>query len=109
MESNTQENEAPANHSPNEGIQVDTTATVKATNPVPVERTLSLGEKRVRTNFNVSASTDVDGIKQQTASLIDALEKLKEKRSDPEFTRLIALANTSYENAAMWAVKAITL
>lgn len=76
--------------------------------PQPAPRNLTCGEKRVRTNFNVSASTDVDAIKQNTAALIDAVEKLKEKNADPELARLVALANTSYENAAMWAVKAAT-
>ena len=67
------------------------------------ERASTLGETRVRTVFNPSANSDVDRIKQETASLIDFCGKFKEK--DP---RLVALAQTAYEEAAMWAVKAAT-
>lgn len=66
-------------------------------------RALSLGEKRVRTDFNVSGSDLVTRIKHETAHLIDLCEALKEK--DP---RLAAMAQTAYEEAAMWAVKAAT-
>ncbi len=48
-------------------------------------------------------ATDVDKLKRLTADLIDACEVLKKK--DP---RLAALAQTAYEEAAMWAVKAAT-
>jgi hypothetical protein len=64
---------------------------------------MSIGEDRVRVKFNPSAEGDVDQIKQQTARLIDLCEELKAK--DP---RLASLAQTSYEEAAMWAVKAAT-
>jgi hypothetical protein len=63
----------------------------------------TIGETRVRTQFNPSASGDVDVIKQRTAELINLCDHLKGK--DP---RLVALAQTSYEEAAMWAVKAAT-
>lgn len=63
----------------------------------------SLGEIRVRRNFNPSRDETVDSIKSLTAQLIDLCEDLK--RFDP---RLAALAQTEYENAAMWAVKAAT-
>ena len=63
----------------------------------------TVGEQRVRTTFNPSASSDVDVIKQKSAELIDLCEKLKPK--DP---RLASLAQTTYEEAAMWAVKAAT-
>jgi hypothetical protein len=63
----------------------------------------SIGEKRVRTDFNVSGSGDVDSIKKKTAELINDVEALKSK--DP---RLAALAQTAYEEAAMWAVKLAT-
>jgi len=53
--------------------------------------------------FNPSAEGVVDQIKQQTARLIDLCEELKAK--DP---RLASLAQTAYEEAAMWAVKAAT-
>jgi hypothetical protein len=64
---------------------------------------MSVGEDRVRTKFNPSAQAEVDIIKQKSAELINLCEQLKTK--DP---RLAALAQTSYEEAAMWAVKAAT-
>jgi hypothetical protein len=54
----------------------------------------SLGAKRVRESFNPSKDSMVDKIKRYTADLIDP--------------RLAALAQTAYEEAAMWAVKAAT-
>lgn len=64
---------------------------------------MSIGEDRVRTKFNPSADTVVDRIKQKSAELIDLCDGLKAK--DP---RLASLAQTAYEEAAMWAVKAAT-
>jgi len=63
----------------------------------------TVGEQRVRTEFNPSQSDTVNQIKQKTAELINLCEDLKSK--DP---RLAALAQTEYENAAMWAIKAAT-
>lgn len=63
----------------------------------------SVGEKRVRTGFNPSAESVVDQIKQKSAELIDICEALK-----PVDSRLASLAQTAYEEAAMWAVKAAT-
>ena len=73
----------------------------------------TIGEQRVRTTFNPSADGLVDKIKQQSAALIDVCETLRgpsEKGSSVpgEVQRLISLAQTSYEEAAMWAVKAAT-
>lgn len=64
---------------------------------------MTLGEERVRKAFNPTLDSAVDTIKQNTADLIDLCEGLKQK--DP---RLAALAQTAYEEAAMWAVKAAT-
>lgn len=64
---------------------------------------MSVGEDRVRTKFNPSANGVVDQIKQKSAELIDLCETLKTKDA-----RLAALAQTHYEDAAMWAVKAAT-
>jgi hypothetical protein len=64
---------------------------------------MSVGEDRVRTKFNPSADTVVDKIKQKSAELIDLCETLKAKDA-----RLASLAQTHYEDAAMWAVKAAT-
>lgn len=63
----------------------------------------TLGEKRVRTDFNVSGDSLIDLIKQKTAELINIVEGLKDKDA-----RLASIAQTSYEEAAMWAVKAAT-
>lgn len=63
----------------------------------------TLGETRVRADFNVAGSDVVTSIKQKSAELIDLCETLKAKDG-----RLASLAQTSYEEAAMWAVKAAT-
>jgi hypothetical protein len=63
----------------------------------------TVGEQRVRVSFNPSNNEKVDEIKARTADLIDLCEMLK--AIDP---RLAALAQTHYEDAAMWAVKAAT-
>ena len=63
----------------------------------------TIGELRVRTKFNPSENEVVDQIKQKTAELINLCEELKAKD-----TRLASIAQTEYESAAMWAVKAAT-
>lgn len=71
----------------------------------------SLGEKRVRADFNPSGVGNVNYIKENTAKLINVIEDLKPKDGSimcGEKARLIALAQTAYEEAAMWAVKAAT-
>lgn len=64
---------------------------------------MSIGEARVRTTFNPSTSGIVDQLKQKSAELINMCEELKVKDA-----RLASLAQTAYEEAAMWAVKAAT-
>jgi hypothetical protein len=64
---------------------------------------MTIGTDRVRVSFNPSADSVVDQIKQKTADLIDLCETLK-----PLDVRLASLAQTNYEDAAMWAVKAAT-
>jgi hypothetical protein len=63
----------------------------------------TVGEQRVRAKFNPAANTDVDVIKNRCAELIDLCETFKFK--DP---RLASIAQTTFEEAAMWAVKAAT-
>lgn len=63
----------------------------------------TVGEQRVRTSFNPSQTDVVAQIKQKSAELINLCEELKAKDG-----RLASLAQTSYEEAAMWAVKAAT-
>lgn len=64
---------------------------------------LTVGEARVRTQFNPGANNVVEVLKQKSAELIDLCETLKGKEP-----RLASLAQTAYEEAAMWAVKAAT-
>lgn len=64
---------------------------------------MSIGAERVRESFNPSQDNMVDKLKRYTADLIDLCEDLK--HLDP---RLADLAQTAYEEAAMWAVKAAT-
>jgi hypothetical protein len=54
-------------------------------------------------SFNPSGDEKVNEIKSKTADLIDLCETLKSVDA-----RLAALAQTHYEDAAMWAVKAAT-
>jgi len=68
-----------------------------------MSETKTLGEVRVRTDFNVSNNSTIDLIKQKSAELINICETLKEKDG-----RLASIAQTSFEEAAMWAVKAAT-
>jgi hypothetical protein len=63
----------------------------------------TLGQKRVRSDFNPSTENMVDVVKEKTAELINLCEEMKDK--DP---RLASLAQTAYETAAMWAVKCAT-
>lgn len=68
--------------------------------------TTTLGELRVRTEFNPSLSDTVSVLKQKTAELINLVDSLPAVGG--ETGRLKALAMTAYEEAAMWAVKAAT-
>jgi len=63
----------------------------------------STGAHRVREDFNPSGNETVTKIKRYTADLIDLCNDLDSK--DP---RCAAIAQTKYEEAAMWAVKAAT-
>lgn len=82
---------------------------------------MTLGETRVRTKFNPSDLDNVSLIKQKTAELINLLQ---EERSagkgfyeegsqaaidNQERQRLISIAQTEYETAALFAVKAFTV
>lgn len=68
----------------------------------------TLGERRVRLDFNPSQEGIVYDIKRHTAAIIDLCHKMADQTHDPEVGRLISLAMTHYEDAAMWAVKAAT-
>lgn len=78
------------------------------------EKVTTLGEIRIRTSFNPSNQGYVDQIKQKSAELIDLVNSAANKPSWDdetvgEWKRLKSLALTSYEEAAMWAVKAATI
>ena len=63
----------------------------------------TMGQDRVRLDFNPSKDGIVDAIKIKTAELIDLCESLKAIDD-----RCAAHAQACYEDAAMWAVKAAT-
>jgi hypothetical protein len=70
------------------------------------------GESRVRVTFNPSGNQDVDEIKAVAAALIDRCGSVnlpKDEEKQNEQKRLIALAQTAAEEAAMWGVKAATI
>ncbi len=69
---------------------------------------MTIGEDRVRTKFNPSDNSLVSQIKQKSAELIDLCEEHKRAVGSAEILRLWSLAQTHYEDAAMWAVKAAT-
>lgn len=73
----------------------------------------TIGEQRVRVEFNPERISYVDEIKQKTAELINLINNSMHKPSLSdeeirEFLRLKELAMTSYEEAVMWAVKSAT-
>ena len=78
------------------------------------KKVTTLGEARVRTDFNVGGTDNVSNIKNKAAELIDLINS--EMYQDPEnpveegeFFRLKSLAMTAIEEGAMWEVKAVTI
>jgi hypothetical protein len=74
---------------------------------------MSLGEDRVRIKLAPLDNSLVGEIKQMTAELIDLCEQAAlaarvGSGDRGEVLRLWRLAQTDFENAAMWAVKAAT-
>lgn len=67
----------------------------------------TLGQKRVKAEFNSAKNDVVDQIKNKAAELIDLLETLRFTESGSgERHRVISIAQTDIENASMWGVKA---
>lgn len=75
------------------------------------------GQYRVGASFNPSKDVMVDEIKAKAAELIDLVETIHTGLNEPtslstlcgqERARLKALAQTAFEDGAMWAVKAAT-
>lgn len=65
------------------------------------------GKKLVRTEFNPGGYHSVDTIKHNIAECIDYVIEVKGKDGKPG-TRAASIAITKLEEAAMWAVKAVT-
>ncbi len=68
----------------------------------------TLGEQRVRTDFNASNDDTVATLKNDFARLIDRVKDISDRTENNETKRLCSLAMTDIESAAMWAVKAAT-
>lgn len=79
-----------------------------------VGRPQTLGAYRVGISFNPSGDARVNAIKAMAASFIDLCEMYRDlaaasdSETKAEVNRLLALAETHIEDAAMWAVKAVT-
>lgn len=72
---------------------------------------MTLGQKRVKADFNPAKNETVDQIKNKAAELIDLCESLRVvgsagERFYSEKNRLISIAQTEIETACMYAVKA---
>ena len=74
----------------------------------PQQEQPTFGMNRVRVTFNPSGNEKVNRIKQLTANLIDLMNEPSQDLQNGETIRLKSLAQTHYEMAAMWAVKAVT-
>ena len=74
-----------------------------------MENQKTLGELRVRTSFNPSDDSVVQNIKERMAEFINYVnDNINVKPDQGELARLKALALTTAEESAMWAVKAAT-
>ena len=78
----------------------------------PQEKQKTLGEHRMRIDYNNTIAYPQDEFKHEIAKLIDKLQKLNENDllgiMFTEKQRLIALAQTHLETASMFATKAFT-
>ena len=66
----------------------------------------TLGQKRVKADFNPAKNGLVDQIKNKSAELIDLYEQLRTEGCSGEKHRIIAIAQTQTETACMYGVKA---
>lgn len=78
---------------------------IKILNYTNMEKEPTLGQKRVKADFNPAKNDLVDQIKNKSAELIDLIELMRYPGSS-EKQRLIELAQTDIETACMYAVKA---
>ena len=79
-----------------------------------VKKNKTLGERRVRVDFNNTKDDYVNLLKEKSAELIDIIDKAAnnprwDDETFREWKRLKSLAMTSIEEGAMWAVKAATI
>jgi hypothetical protein len=71
----------------------------------------TLGQQRVKADFNPAKNDTVDKIKNKSAELIDLLQSMRPvgtqaEKVSGEKQRLISIAQTEIETACMYAVKA---
>jgi hypothetical protein len=78
---------------------------VKILNYTNMEKEPTLGQKRVKADFNPAKNDLVDQIKNKSAELIDLIDTMRYPGSI-EKKRLIEIAQTEIETACMYAVKA---
>jgi len=72
---------------------------------------LTLGQRRVKAEFNPAKNGLVDQLKNKSAELIDLIETMRSAGTQAEKVsgekhRLLAIAQTEVETACMYAVKA---
>jgi hypothetical protein len=65
----------------------------------------TLGEKRVKIDFNTTNDSLVDNIKKRCAELIDLFEEMRGDDCSDEKARVISKAQDDVEQASMWGVK----
>jgi hypothetical protein len=73
-----------------------------------MEKEFTLGQRRVKAEFNPAKNDLVDQIKNKSAELIDLLETMRNLplTGTGEKQRLVSIAQTEIETACMYAVKA---
>lgn len=69
---------------------------------------LTFGQKACGVNFNPDGNPTVASIKQAYASLIDALDAIRQKTDSQEAKRMLSISITEAQTSQMWAVKAVT-
>lgn len=69
---------------------------------------MTLGEKLVGVDFNVTGDKSVDLIKKKSAELINLLDEIRdEDGASSNKKRAASYAITQFEDGCMWAVKSI--
>jgi hypothetical protein len=66
----------------------------------------TLGQKRVKAEFNPAKNELVDQIRNKSAELIDLIEQLRTLECSGERHRVISIAQTEIETSCMYAVRA---